>query len=282
VALTYACVCLGLYLSQRQLIFRPAAVRAQRPDDWQLPYESVRIPIGSEHLQGWWIARPATVSPLPLPGEPARIAPPDAVMLYFVGVGRNIGDANYLARAQALHQLGFSVLMVDYRGYGESTPRVPSESQLYADAEAVWRYAVETLEYVPEHIWIYGESMGGAIALDLAIRHPEAQGLILQSTFTRMVDAIQAKLLYRLLPVDQLLTQRFDSIHKVHRLDVPVLFLHGGQDTIVPVEHSYRLYGAAPQPKQQFIVPGGDHVRLYEPGENSYLGAITRFVGEVR
>ena len=100
-------------------------------------------------------------------------------MLYLCGVGRNIGDYNYLARVSAFRQLGFSVLVFDYRGYGLSSGNPPHEMQLYADSQAAWQYLREVRRIPPEQILIYGESMGGAIALNLAIKHPEAAGLIM-------------------------------------------------------------------------------------------------------
>jgi hypothetical protein len=125
---------------------------------------------------------------------------------------------------------------------------------------------------------IYGESLGGAISLDLAIRHPEAGGLIMQSSFTSMLEAIGHRKVLQIFPVGLLLTEQFDSLSKVRSLRVPVLFLHGSADSVVPSEMSQRLYDAAPEPKQLLIISGADHVRIYQPGEQSYLKAIQRFI----
>ena len=125
---------------------------------------------------------------------------------------------------------------------------------------------------------LYGESLGGAISLDLAIQQPDAAGLIMQSSFTSMADAVRHKAFTRLLPIDPILTERFESLEKISRLNMPVLFLHGEADSIVPYTMSRRLYEAAPSPKRLFLIPEADHVSIYQPGDASYLRAIATFV----
>lgn len=279
----YLSTCLLLLLRQRHLIYRPAAELSLRPDapDFSLTYEDVWIPIpdSPDRLHGWWIPAPAEQENfVVLPDEPQNILAAPKVMLYLCGVGRNMGDYNYLARVSAFRQLGFSVLVFDYRGYGLSEGDFPNESQVYQDSQAAWNYLREERQVPPEQIMIYGESLGGAIALDLALRHPEAGGLVLQSSFTSMTEAIRSNQFFQLFPVDQLLTERFDSLSKVRSLQVPVLFLHGSADSVVPPTMSQQLYDAAPQPKQLFLISEADHVRIYQPGEQSYLKAIQRFV----
>lgn len=282
-AIAYSSTCLLLFLGQRYLIYRPVRERSMQPDapDFQLPYEEVRIPIaGSQaQLHRWWIPAPTERENFViLPDEPKNILTSTRVMLYLYGVGKNIGDYNYLARASAFRQLGFSVLMFDYRGYGASEGNFPRELQVYQDAEAAWDYLQDVRQISPERIFIYGESMGGAIALDLAIKHPTASGLIVQSSFTSMADAVRHRKLFRIFPIDLLITERFDSLSKIQQLRVPILFLHGSDDSVVPPEMSQHLYDAASDPKQLFLIPGADHVRIYQPGERSYLKAIQTFV----
>lgn len=101
-----------------------------------------------------------------------------------------MGDYNYLARVSAFRQLGFSVLVFDYRGYGRSSGNFPDESQVYQDGQAAWNYLRNERNISPRQILIYGESLGGAIALDLAVKHPEAGGLIMQSSFTSMAQTV--------------------------------------------------------------------------------------------
>lgn len=282
-ALAYVSTGLLLALRQRHLIYRPAPELSMQPDapDFNLPYEEVWIPIAGsqERLHGWWIPTPTPPETFAvLPEEPTNILASPKVMLYLYGVGRNMGDYNYLARVSAFRQLGFSVLVFDYRGYGLSEGDFPNESQVYQDSQAAWNYLRDERQIPPEQIVIYGESLGGAIALDLANQHPEAGGLIIQSSFTTMAEVVGHRRLLQLFPINWLLTERFDSLSKVRSLQVPVLFLHGSDDSVVPPEMSQQLYEAAPEPKQLFMISGADHVRIYQPGEQSYLKAIQRFV----
>jgi uncharacterized protein len=280
---TYLSICLLLLVWQRYLIYRPAPELSRRPNSpaFNLPYEDVWIPVpGSQtKLHGWWIPAPNQYENFVLlPNEPTNILTSPKVMLYHCGVGRNMGDYNYLARVSAFRQLGFSVLVFDYRGYGLSKGGFPNELQVYQDSQATWEYLRDIRQISPEQIFIYGESLGGAIALDLAIKHPEVGGLIMQSSFTSMAEVIKDRKILQLLPINFLLSERFESLSKVRFLKAPVLFLHGKNDSVVPSKMSQQLYNAAPEPKQLFIISDADHVRIYQPGEQSYLKAIQRFV----
>ncbi|MCC5635890.1 alpha/beta hydrolase [Nostoc sp. CHAB 5844] len=174
--------------------------------------------------------------------------------------------------------LGFSVLVIDYRGFGKSQGKFPSESQLYQDSQIAWNYLVKTRRISPEQIVIYGESLGGAIAIDLAIKHPQANALIVQSSFTSMAEVIEHRDFLWLFPINLLLTQKFDSLSKVRSLQIPVLFIHGTADSVVPSYMSQQLYNAAPEPKQILLVPNAEHFRIYQPGNNSYLQAMQKFL----
>ena len=177
-----------------------------------------------------------------------------------------------------MRQLGFSVLMTDYRGFGASDGEEPTEIQMYEDSEIAWRYLTETRGIDPSDIVIYGESMGGAVAINLASRHPEAQALIAQSTFTSMTAAVRQNPLFKLLPLEIILTDKFDSISKVPQLKMPVLFIHGTDDVVVSSLMAEQLYATAPEPKQLHLVPGAGHFGLYRPGKDSYLRAIQAFL----
>ncbi len=282
VSLAYLSTCLFIFWRQRYLIYRPSSKLSMQPDAtaFNLPYKDVWIAIaGSQaRLHGWWL--PALSQPekfTPLPDEPNNILKSPKVMLYFCGVGRNMGDYNYLARVSAFRQLGFSVLVFDYRGYGLSGGAFPNELQVYEDSQAVWNYLRDVHQIPPKQILIYGESLGGAIALDLAVKHPEAGGLIMQSSFTSMADVIQHRSFLQIFPIKLLLTERFDSLSKMRCLRIPVLFLHGTADSVVPFEMSQQLYNATPGSKQLFLISGADHVKIYQ-SEQSYLKAIQRFV----
>lgn len=305
-AVAYSAACVYLFVAQGKFIFFPARAIETTPDDFQLKYQDVWLPIPSktgavESVHGWWI--PASETPPSPPkawggarkGERVLATPQShrravasvralnkgrlgGVVLYLHGNGSNVG-AN-VEHANRFHRLGLSVFLIDYRGYGKSQGDFPSESQVYEDAQLAWDYLVQQRGVNPNQIYIYGHSLGGAIAIDLAVRHPEAAGLIVEGSFTStraMVDF--QKGLFWLFPIDLLLTQRFDSLSKVDRLQMPVLFIHGTADNVVPVEMSKKLFDAAPEPKQLYIVPDGGHNNVAQIGGAEYLQILSQFLG---
>jgi uncharacterized protein len=272
-----------LFFRQRYIIFRPSTQILTIPgsSDFDLPYQDERLPIAGsdEFLNAWWIPAPSPQDKLTaIPNEPKRILKSPKVILYFCGAAGNKGYYNHVARLQGMHQLGFSVLVIDYRGFGKSKGDFPSEFQLYQDSQIAWDYLVKVRRIPAKQIVIYGESLGGAIALDLAVKHPEASAVIVQSSFTSMTEVIKHRDWLWMFPVDLLLTQKFDSLSKVPALRLPVLFIHGTADSVVPSYMSQQLYNAAPEPKQLFLVPNAEHFRIYQPGNNSYLQAIDNFI----
>jgi uncharacterized protein len=280
----YLALCASAYFGQRYLIFAPKAAIQLRPSDpdFRMPYDEVAIPVGErgERLVGWWIPAAAATErssqslgrgQLPRDAVPRLSSP--KVMLYFCGIGGNKSYYNYLARIHAFHQMGFSTLIVDYRGYGQSRGEFPSEAQVYQDSAAAWAYLRQTRQIPAEQIVLYGESFGGAIALQLASQQPVG-GVIVQSSFTSMADMARHRGWSRLLPVDWLLTQRFDSLRAVRQMRSPLLLIHGTADPVVPFTMSQQLYAVASQPKRLVLVPGANHYNLYRPGPESYLHAI--------
>ncbi len=286
VAVAYAVGCWFLFATQSKFIFFPTRAIETTPDAAQLKYQDVWLPAATEtgvreYVHGWWI--PAPDAP-PNPGREAResVSVPhkgglEGVVLYLHGNGLNIG-AN-VEHANRFHQLGLSVFLIDYRGYGQSKGNFPSESQVYEDAKLAWDYLVKERGINPQEIYIYGHSLGGAIAIDLAVRHPEAGALIVEGSFTstrKMVDF--QKGLFWMFPIDFLLTQRFDSISKVYRLQMPVLFVHGTADTVVPVEMGRQLFDRAPEPKHLYIVQDGGHNNLAQFAGTQYLQKLYHFL----
>ncbi|MBD2100670.1 alpha/beta fold hydrolase [Leptolyngbya sp. FACHB-261] len=263
--LLYLLVCLILWSQQRHFIFQPERIIQTTPAVYQLKYQDVYLPVTNSdgvanHLHGWWI--------------PA--AQPDSkVLLYLHGTGANIG-AN-VEHARRLHQLGFSVLLIDYRGYGHSGGKFPSETQVYQDAEIAWNYLIQQ-QIKPQQIFIYGHSLGGAIAINLAIHHPEAAGLMVESTFTSMSEMARRNSRFWFVPTDLLLTQRFASLDKISLLKLPILLLHGTADHTVPFQMSQRLFAAAPTTKELVLIPGGDHNNNAQVNGARYRQAVQAFV----
>ena len=196
------------------------------------------------------------------------------VILYLHGKGKNI-SAN-AKHANRLMRMGFSVLVIDYRGYGRSEGAFPTESSVYTDAQTAWDYLIQK-GYKPSQIMIYGHSLGGAIAIDLATKHPDALGMIVDASFTSMSEMAQLDPKYRVFPIDLLIHQRFDSIAKVRSLAVPVLYIHGTADDLIPLAMSQRLYEATSTKKQIVLIPNAGHNNTASTNEPLYLSSILSF-----
>jgi hypothetical protein len=205
-------------------------------------------------LHGWYLPHPR-----------AR-----AAVLFCHGNGGNITH-----RAYALHVLnrrvGVSVLMFDYRGYGRSEGK-PDEPGILADARAAraWLAARENIR--ESDIVMMGESLGGAVAVDLAARDG-ARALVVESTFSSLPDV--GAYHYAWLPVRLLARTRLDSLSKIGDYRGPLLQAHGDRDTIVPIEFGRRLFEAANEPKQFLVLPGHNHNDLLP---NTYYDALAEFI----
>ncbi|PPS41410.1 alpha/beta hydrolase [Chroococcidiopsis sp. TS-821] len=268
-ALFYIGTSIYLFFQQTRFIFFPSPVIQTTPEFFNLRYQEVWLPVTTttgqiERIHGWWI--PATQAN-------------EKVLLYLHGNGINIG-AN-VDRAHRFHQMGFSVLLIDYRGYGRSEGAFPSEATVYQDAAVAWDYLVNERQIDPSQIFIYGHSLGGAIAIHLALQQPNAAGLIVESSFTSIRAMIDFQRAYRIFPVDLILRQRFDSISKVSALQIPVLFIHGTADWQVPAQMSEQLYAAAPEPKQLILIPGAGHNNVAEVAGSQYFQVVQNFVRQV-
>ncbi|MDJ0733111.1 MAG: alpha/beta fold hydrolase [Nostocaceae cyanobacterium] len=264
--ISYGAVCLWLFFNQTRFIFFPSAVIETTPEFFSLNYEEVWLSVKGdsnkvERIHGWWI-----------PNQ----QPEAKVLLYLHGNGINIG-AN-VAHANRFYQLGFSVLLIDYRGYGRSDGSFPNEVQVYEDAAVAWDYLVQQKQIPPSQIFIYGHSLGGAVAIDLAVKQKEAAGLIVESSFTSVKDVVIHRNNFWMFPVDLMLTQRFESINKVSNLKMPVLFIHGTADLTVPSFMSQNLYKAAPEPKTIMMVTGAGHNNAAEVAAYEYIQAVKSLI----
>ena len=254
--------CAYLDAKQREWIFRAQRDVHSTPADYGLAYEDVWLKVAGEadapgeRVHGWWL--PATSAD-------------SATLLYLHGARWNL--SNNLFRIQRLQRMGFAVLAIDYRGFGRSDGELPSEAQAYADAQAAWD-RLRALEPDPQRRFLYGHSLGGAVAIELATRNDDVAGLIVESTFTSMREMAEV-MGYGNYPIAAVLTQHFDSSAKMARVAAPVLFVHGAADRFVPAAMSERLYAAAREPKRLLLLEGAGH-------SNATLVAFDRYQAAVR
>ena len=266
----YALTSTYLWARQAHFIFRPERIIFKTPAEYQLPFDDVYVKVNddngkNERIHAWWI-----------PAE----NPGDRTLLYLHGSALNIG-AN-ITHARRFHQLGFSVFLISYRGYGKSDGTFPTEAQVYADAQAAWTYLIEQKGIDPKAIFIYGHSLGGAVAIQLAIDNPAAGGLIVEAAFTSIADMARRIPKYRIFPLELIVHERFDSIEKVGRLQPPVLYIHGTDDKLVPSEMSSELYKRTASSKQLKFIPGGGHNNSASVGGDEYLQAVKNFIDFAR
>lgn len=268
-------VCVGLLLGlsacawltdqQRLIIYRPTASEA--PDLSTLPgvtevyFTDTGDQAVPERLALWWLAQPDPAAP---------------TLLYLHGTFRSL--LGNQAKIEALRAAGFSVLAVDYRGWGQSTRIVPSEESIQQDARRAWTELVRR-EPRPAMRVIYGHSMGSGVAVTLAshLSSPQDYGaLILESAFTSFADVaaeagVWASLVARFSP------ERFASIEQIERVDAPLLMLHGEEDRTVPMVLGQRLFAAAKPPKRWAQFAGARHSDLHSAAPDSYQAAMTSF-----
>jgi len=254
--------CVYLEVKERELVFRAVREDARTPAGVGIAYEDVwlRVPRldepGDERVHAWWVPAQGADTP---------------TVLYLHGVRWSLG--NNVFRIARWHELGFNVLAIDYRGFGASDGDLPSEAKVYADARAAW---AEVMRREPraDQRFIYGHSLGAAVALDLAASTDAAAGVIADSGFTTLADVVAESFM----PASLLVTQRFDALARARDLKMPALFVHGTADRIVPSAMSQRLYAAAPEPKRLLMIEGASHSNYGGVGLDDYRRAIHEFI----
>lgn len=253
--------CAAIEEQQRAWIFQPsdrswggsASEAAGMADVW-IEFNS-EVSGSPARLHGLWLAA----------DHPAN----SPVLLYLHGARWNVeGSAPRIRRMQ---ELGFSVLAIDYRGFGKSTAGLPSEDMAYEDARAAWDWLAA--RYPQRARYIFGHSLGGAIAIDLAAKVHDERGTIVEGTFTSIPD-VASSMKWGWLPIGPLITQRFDSLHKVGNLGAPLLVVHGDNDNLINIELGRKLYEAAPGKKRFLLVRGGSHFSTMAVGFTQYRQAL--------
>lgn len=255
--LIFAAVFVYARFYENKLLFFPSRKISLTPQNTGLPYEDVflKSPAGAT-LNGWLVRA----------GHPRQAA----TILFFHGNAGNV--SHRLEKIALFHELGLNVFILDYQGYGKSTGR-PSETGIYQDAQAAYDYLLQRSDILKDKIVVYGESLGGAVAVDLASQHPLA-GIILESTFSSAQD--MAKVILPFVPTC-LVRVKMDSLSKISRVTAPKLFIHSRYDEIVPFRLAQKLFNAAPQPKE-FLEIDGDHNEGYRISFKLYREGISHFL----
>jgi hypothetical protein len=241
VGLIYLGFCLVVWLMQAKLVWFPGPPPARTPADAGLAYEEVALRADDGvQIAAWWI-----------PAGSAGNSPIGAVIVCHGNAG---SIENRIPLALALRRTGLSVLLFDYRGYGNSEGS-PSEDGTYLDGEAAWEHVVRDRGIPASRLVVFGESLGGGVAVELAGRR-EVAALVLESAFPS-VPELGARV-YKMLPVRLLARIHYDNAAKIGALHLPLLVMHSPDDEIVPIDLGRSLFEAAGEPKQ-FVETTGGH-----------------------
>ena len=238
------------------LLYFPSRTLLESPRDAGLEFEELAIDTkDGERLHGWWVS--------------TSQSRPAGHLLFFHGNAGNIGDRVLLA--DLLASAGFDLLLFDYRGYGRSTGK-PTERGTYLDARAAGGAMVARADCDPARVVYLGESLGAAVAAELAQSSPP-RALILQSPFTSLRDVAR-----RHYPLPRfLIPDAYPTLRRIRSIGAPLLVLHGDGDTIVPVSHGRKLFEAASPPKHLHVFPGLGHNDLLRAGSR-YGEVITKWI----
>ena len=235
-------------------IFYPEKDILGKPSDLGLDFEDITFRMADAlRLHGWFV-----------PGSRRE------TLLWCHGNAGNIGDR--LDLLKLLHDsLDVNIFIFDYRGYGKSQGR-PTEDGTYRDAHGALDYLRSRPDVEEDKIVVFGQSLGGAIAVDLACRN-KFMGLILEATFTSLVDVFEMPM--------KAFGMKYDSYSKIKRVKIPLLMLHGDKDDVVPFESGYTLFKAANEPKKFCAIKGGMHNDNYIVGGEGYFAEIKKFIERI-
>jgi alpha-beta hydrolase superfamily lysophospholipase len=259
--------CVSLDAQQRKWIFQASTLHTD--DD-------------GAHLDGIddvWISVPPSAAPTATRPKLHALwldgPRPDApLLLYLHGARLNVERSEY--RLRRMRELGFAVLAIDYRGFGRSSDELPSEASVDEDARLAWAWLAA--HHPGRDRYIFGHSLGGAIAVRLATEVPDAKGLIVEGTFTS-IPAVFETMKWGWLPITPLITTRFDSADRIAQVKVPVLVVHGEDDGLIPPALGRALYERATSPKRFVLVPGGTHYSTNSIGQAQYRDALRELFG---
>ncbi|MBI2646052.1 MAG: alpha/beta hydrolase [Deltaproteobacteria bacterium] len=238
-------------------MYHPKKVFSHAPEQYALKAQDVFFE-APDHLRlhGWFFESKKT----------------QKTLLFFHGNGGNVAS-NLELISIFVQKVHLNVFVIDYRGFGKSEGH-PSETGLYQDAEAAYEYLTQVRKMDKDNIIIFGQSLGGAIAIDLASKRP-ASVLIVENTFTSAVA--MAKVFYPYLPVRLFIKSKFDSLEKMKSIAMPKLIIHATEDETVPFQLGKKLFEVAATPKEFYAVLGAHHGNNYATGGPSYVEKLKKF-----
>ncbi len=258
--------CASLDEKQREWIFQPSdrtwagsAGAAQGMSDVWIEFVAREPAAAPVKLHGLWL------------GQERADAP---VLLYLHGARWDVRSSAH--RMRRMHELGFAVLGIDYRGFGQSTAALPSEALAQEDALAAWRWLAA--RHPQAKRYLFGHSLGGAIAVRLAGDVDDLAGLIVEGGFTSIPDVVET-MKWGWLPVAPLITQRFDAGAQIERVKAPLLVVHGSADRLIQPTLGRALYERARAPKRFVLVEGGTHHNTNAVGHEAYRDAVAELFG---
>ena len=254
----YVLLALMLYLFQGRMVYLsnlPDRALGASPSDIGLDYEDVSLTTSdNEHIHGWYV--PATNS--------------RGILLFFHGNAGNI--SHRLDSIEIFHELDLDILIIDYRGYGQSTGKA-TEQGTYLDAQAAWDYLINSRRIPADQIIVFGRSLGGAVGAWLGVQHTPA-AVIIESSFSSGVD--MARRLYPFLPVRLITRLQYPVAHYAAQLNCPVLVVHSRHDEIIPFTMGQAIYAAVKQQKK-FLELRGDHNNGFLISQEDYIAGLKEF-----
>jgi fermentation-respiration switch protein FrsA (DUF1100 family) len=254
----YLLLALMLYLFQGKLVFLsnlPDRALVASPSDIGLDYEDVYLTTSdNERLHGWYI-----------PAADSR-----GVLLFFHGNAGNI--SHRLDSIKIFHELGLETLIIDYRGYGQSTGKT-TEQGTYLDAQTAWDYLINSRGISANRIIVFGRSLGGAIGAWLGVQNTPA-AVIIESSFSSGVD--MARRIYPFMPVRLITRLQYPVVDYAAQLNCPVLVIHSRHDEIIPFAMGQAIYAAVKQDKK-FLELRGDHNNGFLISHKDYVAGLDDF-----
>jgi hypothetical protein len=254
----YVVFALMLYLFQDRMVYLsnlPERALGASPGDIGLDYEDVSLTTSdNERLHGWYVP----------------VADSKGVLLFFHGNAGNI--SHRLDSIEIFHELGLDILIIDYRGYGQSTGKA-SEQGTYLDAQAAWDYLINSRRIPADRIIVFGRSLGGAVGAWLAVQHTPA-AVIIESSFSSGVA--MAHRLYPFLPVHLITRLKYPVADYAARLKCPVLVVHSRHDEIIPFTMGQAIHAAVKQQKK-FLELRGDHNNGFLISQEDYIAGLKDF-----